>query len=235
MTTTRAEDVPTDGGSMPAHLALPDDGRGPGLLLIQEIFGVNDYVRAVADRLAELGYVTLAPQMFWRLEEDFEVNGSGPEAMEPAMTKMQQFDGNAGMTDLAAALDHLRGLDDVDGPVGVIGFCFGGSMAYLAGAHLDPDAVVSYYGSMVAGSLDAVDGLTCPTLFHFGTDDPFLPMSDVEQIQEATAGMDHVEIVLQEGAGHAFDNHLNEMFSNPEAAAAAWERTTGFLARHLPT
>jgi len=233
MTAIRTEAVPCSGGSMTAHLVVPAAGSGPGILLIQEIFGVNDYIRAVADRLAAAGYVVLAPDMFWRIEPHVEENGTGPEELEQAVAMAGRFDPATGLDDMAAALAHLRSLPETAGPVAVVGFCFGGTMAFMAAARLDPDAAVSYYGSGVAGSLDMLGGIDCPVLFHFGAEDGYLPASDVELIRSATAGRAGLEIVVQPDAGHAFDNHLNPNFSQPRAAAAAWERTSVFLARHL--
>jgi carboxymethylenebutenolidase len=236
-TATRTEQITVadapDTGPFTAHLALPASGRGPGLVLIQEIFGVNRYIRDVADRLAALGYVVLAPDMFWRLEPGVAIDGTDEDALVTAMGYAGRFDAAAGVVDLGAALDHLRVLPECDGPVGVIGFCFGGTFAYLAAAHLDPAVTVSYYGSGVGGALDLLERVRGPILFHFGDEDPYLPNADVDRLREASAGMDNVEIIVQAGAGHAFDNGFNPNFSDPTAAAAAWERTVAFLDEHL--
>lgn len=138
-----------------------------------------------------------------------------------------------GVSDTGAALDHMAGLKEVTGPVGIIGFCFGGSMSYLAASHHDPACAVTYYGSMIGGNLDLAEQITCPILFHFGGEDPFLSSDDVAALRDATSAMPNVEILVQAGAGHAFDNDQNPMFSNPNAAAAAWSRTSTFLAENL--
>lgn len=235
MSSTRTETITApDGGQLHGHLAVPDAGAGPGLLLVQEIGGVNGYIRSVADKLADLGYVVLAPDCFWRVRPDYRLEEFTPEGLQEAMGIAGQFDGEQGVADLVAALDHLRGLDEVTGPVGALGFCFGGTMSYLLGVHAEPAVVVSYYGSGVAGAIDQAGSLTCPILFHFGADDPYLPMADVERIRAAFAGRDDAEVVVQDGAGHAFDNDRSAMFWNAEASAAAWERTRAFLAEHLP-
>lgn len=204
--------------------------------MIQEIFGVNEYIRSVCDRMAAMGYVALAPDMFWRLEPGFTVEPEeGDEGMEKAFAKMGEYDTEAGIGDLRAALAHLRGLPETSGNVGVMGFCFGGTQTFLAAAQLDPTCAVSYYGSGVAGALeDNASAVTCPTLFHFGDADPYLPNEDAQKVMDTYAGADHVQIAVQPGAGHAFDNSFNPMFSNPPAAAAAWDVTSAFLAEHLP-
>jgi carboxymethylenebutenolidase len=225
--------VPGAAGEIPALLCVPDSGNGPGVVLVQEIFGVNGYIRDVAERLAGEGYVALAPHMYWRIEDDFAVEATGPDDLPTAFAVAGQHDPDDGVADIGAALTHLAGRPEVDGPVGVMGFCFGGSMAYLAAAAHEPACAVSYYGSMIGANLDKVTSILCPIQFHFGSDDAFLPNEDVDGLRAATAEMANVEIHVAEGAGHAFDNHRNPMFSNPEAAATAWAKTSAFLAANL--
>ncbi len=233
MPTTSDITVPSPSGDIPALLCVPDSGSGPGVVLIQEIFGVNAYIRDVAERLADEGYVALAPHMYWRIQADFAIEATGPDDLPVAFEVAGRHDPADGVADVGAALAHLAERPEVDGPVGVMGFCFGGSMAYLAAAAHDPACAVSYYGSMIGANLDQVNAISCPIQFHFGSDDPFLPNEDVAALREATAGMGNVEIHVAEGAGHAFDNHRNPMFSDPEAAATAWASTSAFLAAHL--
>jgi len=230
---SRTDTITGPDGAFPAHVELPASGSGPGLVLVSEIFGVNAYIREVAERLAGEGYVVIAPHMFWRIETDFEIDATGPDDLAPAMEVAGQHQPEHGIADLGAALDHLRSLPEVRGAAGVIGFCFGGSFAYLTAAHHEPDFAVSYYGSAVGGNLDVADRITCPILFHFGDADPFLPNEQVEALRAATDGMDNVEIVVHAGAGHAFDNHRNPVFHDADAAREAWSRTSAFLDEHL--
>lgn len=225
--------IPSADGEIPAVLCVPDAGSGPGVVLIQEIFGVNGYVRDVAERLASEGYVAVVPHMYWRIQPDFAIEATGPDDLPTAFEVAGQHDPADGVADVGAALAHLAQRPEVDGPVGVMGFCFGGSMTYLAAAAHDPACAVSYYGSMIGANLEKATSISCPILFHFGGDDPFLPNDDVAALRAATADMDNVEIRVAEGAGHAFDNHRNPMFSNPEAAATAWADTSAFLAANL--
>jgi carboxymethylenebutenolidase len=235
MATTRTESIPLEGGEMSAHLSIPDPGTGPGILLIHEIGGVNGYIKEVADRLAGLGYVAMAPDVLWRVQPEFSVETFNQETLGQAMGVVGQLDGEQALADLGAALEHLRELPEVVGGVGVLGFCFGGTYAYLVAAEYEPDVAVSYYGSGVAGSIDRAEEIECPTLFHFGGQDPYLPADQVQTIRDAVVGMPHVEILVQPEGGHAFDNHASEMFHQPEAAAAAWTRTAAFLNEHLPS
>jgi carboxymethylenebutenolidase len=115
-----------------------------------------------------------------------------------------------------------------------MGFCLGGTLAWFVAAAGDPDVAVSYYGSGVAGGLDQAGTVTCPVIFHFGDSDPYLPNEQVDAIRASVGDRPDVEIHVQAGAGHAFDNHEAPTFWNEAAAAAAWERTVAFLQQHLP-
>ncbi|MFA5565134.1 MAG: dienelactone hydrolase family protein [Acidimicrobiia bacterium] len=233
MTTTREETIIVEGGEMKAHLAVPTSGTGPGVLLIQEIGGVNGYMEEVAGRLANLGYVALAPDVFWRVQPGFVVQEFSDETFPKAIEVSSQVDPALAVADLGMALEHLRELPETTGGVGVLGFCFGGTMAYLVGAEYEPDIVVSYYGSGVAGAIDRAADIVCPMLMHFGGKDPFLPMADIETIESGTSGMENVQIVVQPNAGHAFDNHASPVYYDQGAAQAAWEITAAFLSENL--
>ena len=138
---------------MPAQLWRPASGSGPGLLLLQEIFGVSGYIRRRAADLAEAGYVVLAPELYWRLDAG-PVDESAPGAIEEAMGLAQRLDWATTVTDAVAALGALRARDEVVGGTGVIGFCFGGGLAFNVAAVDTPDVLVSYYGSALPGLLD---------------------------------------------------------------------------------
>jgi carboxymethylenebutenolidase len=231
--TTRTETITApDGGTFAGHLVLPESGSGPGLLVLQEIFGVNEYIRDVCERVAALGYVALAPDVFWRIEPGVEVPHT-EEGLGQAYALIGQYDAALGAGDLAAALEHLRALPECDGRAGALGFCFGGTTSFGLALGAAPDTVVSYYGSGVASMLSPDAEPACPVLFHFGANDPFLPMTDVDRVNAWAAGRVGVEVAVQ-ASGHAFDNSFNPMFSDPPAAQAAWERTLDFLARTLP-
>jgi len=225
--------VPTDAGAMPAHLWHPASGSGPGLLLLQEIFGVSGYIRRRAADLAEAGYVVLAPELYWRLGAG-PVDESAPGAIEEAMGRAQKLDWATTVADAVAALEALRGRDEVAGGTGVVGFCFGGGLGFNVAAVDAPDVLVSYYGSAIPGLLDLAPQVTAPSLHHFGTADDYIDGPTVERIREAvTAGDATVEVETYEGANHAFDNS-DFALHHPSASALAWRRTLAFLARELP-
>lgn len=233
MSSSRVEQVQTPDGSFDLTVWLPDAGSGPGLLLIQEIFGVSDYIRAVAADLAALGYVVAAPDLFWRIEPGYQARHD-EAGIAQSLQMGGRFDVEKGVADSAAALAHLRSLPEVHGGTGVIGFCLGGSVAYLLAARADLDAVVSFYGAAVPGSLELLTQITSPLQFHFGGSDPYIPRDQVASVEQAVAGRGNVEIHVEEDAGHAFHNRMAPIFYVAEPAARAWRRTEEFLRRHLP-
>jgi len=217
---------------MSGRLALPEGGRGPGVLVIHEIFGVNDYMDAVVARLAGLGYVALCVDLFWRIDPDHPFPQT-EEGMGEAMTRMGSFDVGEAIRDCDAALAYLSRMDEVTGSVAVLGFCLGGTLAFATAISSEPDAVVSYYGSGVGDYLDHASAVHCPVLFHFGTEDPFIPNELADRVELIFAGRHDVEL-KRYAAGHAFDNSFSEMFHQPEAAEEAWGITADFLRRTLP-
>jgi carboxymethylenebutenolidase len=226
--------VETDGGRLPAHLWLPPAGFGPGLLLIQEIFGVSDYIKQRAADLAQLGYVVLAPEIYWRLD-DTSLDESSPELLDRALAIVSRLDWPTAVSDAVAALNHLRGLEQVRGGagVGVIGFCFGGGLGFNVAAVSSPDVLVSYYGSALPNLLDLAPKVAAPSLHHFGEVDDYLAPEAVERIRHAVLANPLSKVEIYPGAGHAFDNPL-PMFHHAGASALAWRRTAEFLAVRLP-
>jgi carboxymethylenebutenolidase len=230
MPETRVVTVPThDGGTMSARLTLPARGNGPGVLVIHEIFGVNDYLQAVLDRLAGLGYVALCADLFWRIDPDHDI-AQDEAGLGQAMERMGSFDLADATRDCDAALGFLSRRSEVTGEVAVLGFCLGGTLAFATAISSEPDAVVSYYGSGVADLLADAGEIHCPVLFHFGSDDAFIPAEAVDRVEAAFADRDDVEL-RRYAAGHAFDNSFSDLFHEPRAAEEAWGVTADFLRR----
>jgi carboxymethylenebutenolidase len=223
-----------DGGRMPAFVARPASGRGPGVVVLQEIFGVTEYLKQRARDLAALGYTVLVPQLYWRLGADVELPEDTVEGLQQAFGYLQRLDEAQAVDDAAAALEHLRAMAETGGRAGVLGFCMGGRLAYKLAAAADPDVLVSYYGSGIAADLQAAAQITAPTLFHFGEADAYLPVAEADQIQAAFAAHPSTEVQMHAGAGHAFDNP-SPMFHHRDASAEAWPQTAAFLKRFLPT
>jgi carboxymethylenebutenolidase len=228
---TESVRVPShDGDEFDAHVAMPDRDRGPGMLLLHEAGGVTGYMRGVAARLAGLGYVTLVPDLFWRIERNVDLQDD--KDMTRALELIGQFDPHAGIRDAAAALAYLRSMPAVSGPVGAIGFCFGGGLTYGVACELDPHCAVAYYGVGVERLAERIDEVTCPALLQFGSEDVFIPPDALERLESAARAKPNVEIAVYEGAGHAFDNPYAEWHA-PDVAERAWNRTATFLATHL--
>jgi carboxymethylenebutenolidase len=214
-------EIDTGSGLMPVHVW---EGSGPGLLLLQEIFGVSGYIKQRGADLADLGYFVIAPEIYWRLD-DTELDESAPDLLERAMGIVQRLDWDLAVSDSVAALDYLRGRDQ---PTGVVGFCFGGGLVFNVAAVSSPDALVSYYGSALPRLLPLAPKVDAPSLHHFGDADAYL------NVDEIVPALGDAEIHRYPGAGHAFDNPL-PAFHHAEASALAWRRTVAFLSRHLPT
>ena len=228
-------DIPArDGGTFQGYLALPEGGKGPGLMILQEIFGVNEAIRATSDYFAEEGYVVLAPDMFHRLQTRVELGYSDAE-FATAFDYLGKFDFAKAVEDMGATLDHLKGMDAVEGQgkgattqVAALGYCLGGALAYQAAAHCEVDAAVSYYGVYLEQQLHLKDRIACPMVMHFGGADDHVPMEAVGQIREAFAGADHVLINVYEGAPHAFANRFRDCYDKA-AAGMAHSRTIALL------
>lgn len=222
-----------DGDSFTITYVRPERPNGAGILLLQEIFGVGEFVLIKAEDLAESGYVVACPDVFWRIERGVALPHHDA-SMGLAFAIMERFaalDPDIVAADLAAALHHLQG--KVMGRVGVMGYCLDGRLAYELAVGTELEACVSYDGSGIADRLTEADQVTCPTLFHFGSDDAFVPNEQVDATSTAFAGRDDIDMVIQIGAGHAFENLFAPAFANPAAAAASWALTVAFLARTL--
>jgi len=213
----------SDNFQLGAYRADPATAPKGTVVVIQEIFGVNHHIRAVCDRLAGEGYVAIAPSIFDRVEPNF-TSGYSPDEIAIARKFVANPDWAAMLRDTQAAIDAVR---DV-GPVGIIGFCLGGSIAYAAATKLSGlTAAIGYYGGAVVRFAD--DKPKVPTQLHFGEKDAGIPLSDVETIK---AKRPDVEVFVYPGAQHGF--HCDERASYDKASAdIAWPRSMAFFAKHL--
>jgi carboxymethylenebutenolidase len=233
MTTTSTEAVACGSdGSMDVFLWTPDQPPKSAILLIQEIFGVGDYIRAVAQRLAEAGYLVGAPDVFWRFAPHWAA-AHDEAGLGASFEQVRKLDMKQAIADCSAALGHLGNRPGITSAPAVLGFCLGGTLAWGVAAAGDPSCCVSYYGSGVHEMLEMIGDVTCPTLFHFGNSDPFIPGEAIDAVGAAIAGRPTLFLNV-EHAGHAFDNHESEMFYNEGAANSAWAKTMAFLATHNP-
>jgi carboxymethylenebutenolidase len=218
---------------MPAYLALPAGGRGPGLVVLQEIFGITNYLKRRARDLADLGYVVLVPDLYWRLRPGITVAEDTQEGLKQAIGYLQQMNEDQAVDDAVAALEHLRSMPETGAKAGVLGFCMGGRLAYKVGVASDPDVVVSYYGSGIGDRLEDEAKIECPIVFHFGEADTYLPLSEAERIRDTFSGRAGTEVHMHADAGHAFDNP-SPIFHHQQASREAWPQTAAFLERYFP-
>ncbi len=223
--------VANDGGKFSAYLALPPAGKGPGLIVLQEIFGVNRHIRDVADHYAEEGYVVLAPDLFWRMQPGVQLGYTGQDSQQ-ALGFYQRFDVDQGMKDIADTVRTLRGMHECDGKVGALGFCLGGKLAYLAAIRCEVNAAISYYGVAIEQNLDEARKIKCPILFHFAGKDRFVTGAAREQIRKALVGRDDAEFYLYPDADHGFDRRSDDSF-HASSASLAQSRTLAVLHRAL--
>ena len=216
-----------DGGSFKAYLATPDRGSGPGIVLLQEIFGINQYIRDVADYYAEEGYVVLAPDLFWRLEPGVELDESD---FQKAFALYQKFDVAKAVEDIVASVAVLRAQPACKGKIGALGFCLGGKLAYLAAAEAGVDCAVGYYGVAIEQQLDLVPKIKCPLVLQFAAEDKFVPAAAVAEIRKAFSGREDVEIHVYPGVDHAFARPSGHAWNKP-AAVMAHSRSIGLFRR----
>ncbi len=213
-----------DGGAFGAYVSLPESGSGAGLILLQEIFGVNANMRATADLFAEEGYVTIVPDLFWRIEAGVDLGYTETE-FNKAIELMGKFDVDQGIDDIGATLKALRAMDECTGKAACIGFCLGGKLAYLTAARQDVDLAVSFYGVGIEGLLGESGGITCPIQFHFAALDQYVPEAAVAEIGSHFDGRDGVEIYVYPNVDHAFYNQARAEVFDPPASKMAHSRT----------
>jgi carboxymethylenebutenolidase len=214
------------------YLALPPGGRGPGLLLWQEIFGVNEHIQTVAEQYALAGFVVLAPDAFWRQAPRVQLGYAGADR-ERALALMQAYTAADALADIAAAVAALRVRPEVQGGIGTLGYCMGGRLAYLTAATAPLDAAVAFYGGGIQSQLDRAAAVSCPLQFHYAEKDDHIPLSAVEQVRQAmsSAGKS-AEVHVYPGSMHGFNCWARGSYHAPSAALALGRSLT-FLARTL--
>jgi carboxymethylenebutenolidase len=229
--TSRWIDIPAGSDSFGAYLALPKSGKGPAVIIIQEIFGVNGHIRAVAEQYAQDGYVAIAPDIFWRTQPRVELTYAGADR-DKGIELLQKTNVDLAVADVGATAAALRAMPEVTGKVAAIGYCFGGRLAYLAAAQGTVDVAVAYYGGGIQNQLDLAPKIKAPMQFHYGELDSGIPMSAVGQVKERFAGRDDVEFHIYPNADHGF-NCTDRASYHQHSAALAHGRTLTFLGERL--
>jgi carboxymethylenebutenolidase len=213
-----------DGHELDAYVASPAGETIAGLVVIQEIFGVNKHIRSIADGYAHDGFLVVAPALFDRVEPGVELAYDGPDAQK-GVALLQKLDNAKALEDVAAALEYAR--QQTGKKCGVIGYCLGGLLAWLSASRLGPDAAVGYYAGRIGNF--AGENPTSPVQLDFGKLDTHIP---AEQVEKVHAAHPEVEIHWYENAGHGFNCDMRASY-NPEASALARTRALAFLKKHL--
>ena len=220
------------GGSFGAYLAKPSGGSGPGIVVIQEIFGVNKVVRDLVDGFATRGYFALAPDLFWRLEPGVQLTDKTDGEWKRAFDLMQRFDIDAGVKDIQASISHLRELDGCSGKVGAVGYCLGGLLAYLTAARTDVDASVGYYGVNIDQKLDEARNIKWPLLLHIAEKDQFVNPEAQKKIADGLKHNPLVTLHFYPQMDHAFAREGGAHYDKA-CADLANSRTDAFFRQHL--
>jgi carboxymethylenebutenolidase len=217
-------------GSFDAYVAKPASGEGPAIIVIQEIFGVNPWIREVADRYAAMGYVAVAPDLFWRIKPGIELDDHKPEEMQQAFDLFGQFDVAKGVEDIQATIDAARVMST--GKVGAVGFCMGGLLAYLTACRTDADAISSYYGVAIDNFLGEAASIKSPTLVHIAGEDKFVSKDAQDKINKGLTGHATVTVYNYAGQEHAFARDRGEHY-DADSAKLANQRTEELFKKNL--
>ncbi|MDF1818637.1 MAG: dienelactone hydrolase family protein [Immundisolibacteraceae bacterium] len=209
------------------HLVLPPAGEGPGLILGQEIFGVNSFMREMAEQYAAEGYVVLVPDLFWRLEPGVDLGYSDTDR-EKAFALYQQLDLDQAVDDVGTAVAALRAMPECTGKVGFLGYCLGGSLAYLTAARHDLDVAIGYYGVGIEHHLDEAANISCPVMQHIAGLDGYTPPEVVAQIDAVFATHTNLKYHLYPQSDHGFTTPEKAAYDR-SATAIAYSRSLAQL------
>ncbi len=215
-----------------AYIAEPDGTPRAAIVVIQEIFGVNDGIRRKCEALAEAGYLAVAPDLFWRLSPHIELDPDVPEQMQEALSYMDQFDQDLAIKDIEATIKATRARLSADQKVGLVGYCLGGRLAFMAACRTDGDAFIGYYAVGVDGLLREQHAIGKPVLLHIPTNDGFVPPATQQAMHEGLADNPHVTLFDYEGLDHGFATEFGAR-RNEVGAQLADRRTAEFFARAL--
>jgi carboxymethylenebutenolidase len=207
-------------GSFSAYVAKPASGSGPGIIVIQEIFGVNAGIRKMCDDYAAAGYIAMAPDLFWRQEPGIQLTDRSEGEWQKAFQLYQGFNVDKGVDDIQTSVDALRTMDGCNGKVGTVGFCLGGLLAYLSAARTNTDASVGYYGVGIQDKIAEAQHIKKPLILHIPTLDKFVDADAQAKIHAGLGGNSHVSLYPYEGQDHAFARVGGDHYDADSAALA---------------
>jgi len=224
--------IKTADGAMGGYLAKPAAGRGPGLVVIQEIFGVNQVMRDLADGFAARGYFALVPDLFWRIQPGVQLTDKTDAEWKQAFDPMNKFDAKKGVEDIQATIRTLRETEGCTGKVGAVGYCLGGQLAYLTAARTDIDAAVGYYGVNIQNLLGESGNIKKPLMLHIAAADEFTPPDAQKKIIDGLKDNPHVTLHSYPQMDHAFARVGGAHYDHANAELANG-RTATFFRQHL--
>ena len=220
-----------EGERFDGYLSLPPTGTGPGIILTQEIFGVNEHIRTVADQYALDGYVVLAPDLFWRMKPRVDL-GYDEAGFKEGFDLMTRLDMDLAIKDIAVGAKTLRARPEVTGRVASLGYCMGGLFSYLTAASGSVDASICYYGAGIEGYLKQASQIHCPILLHFAEKDAYIPAAAVKSISKLFDKKGDAWVLSYPGVDHGFNCWGRPMY-NQSAAALARGRSLEFLSIYM--
>lgn len=219
-------------GAFAAYVARPATAKAPAVVVIQEIFGVNQVMRDICDGLAGQGYLAVCPDLFWRIEPGIDITDQTEAEWKRAFELFNAFEVGPGVRDIAATINTVRAWPEVNGKVGAVGFCLGGLLAFLTACRTDADASVSYYGVSIEQRLAEADKLARPLLMHIAEEDQFVPKAAQELIIHSLKNHPEITIHTYPGRDHAFARPGGEHYHEGDASLAG-QRSLSFFAKHL--
>ena len=224
--------IKTPDGEFSAYVAKPAVTPAPVIVVIQEIFGVNQVMRDITDDFAAQGYIAVCPDLFWRIEPGIDITDQSEAEWKRAFELFNAFNVEKGVEDIAATIDQVRGLEGSTGKVGAVGFCLGGLLAFLTATRTDADAAVSYYGVGIEKHLGEAEKLAHPLLMHVAAEDGFVPKEAQALIHQSLDHHPQITIHDYPGRDHAFARKGGEHYDAADAANAG-ERTAAFFKANL--
>jgi carboxymethylenebutenolidase len=224
--------IPGPDGAFAGYLAIPTSGHGPGVVVIQEIFGVNRVMRDICDGLASHGYFALAPDLFWRLDPGVQLTDKTDAEWKRAFDLMGRFDIDKGMNDIQAAIDTLRSRVGCTGKIGAVGYCLGGLLAYLTATRTNADASVGYYGVNIHERLGEASNIKKPLMLHIAAKDQFVPPEAQKKILDGLGKNPLVTLHVYQEMDHAFAR-IGGAHYDKACADLANGRTSTFFRQHL--
>lgn len=224
--------INTDDGDFMGYLSSPDKD-GPGVIVIQEIFGVNQWLRNICDMLASHGYHALAPDLFWRLQPGIQLDPTNESDFSKGLELYGNFNVNQSIKDIQSSINWIRNLNECTGNVGSIGYCLGGMLTYLTASRTDINASSGYYGVGIEGLLKEESNIKTPTLLHFAEQDGFVPKETAQKICDKFEKNNNITTFIYPNCDHGFARDTDPSHYNENAANMANTRTLDLFQKTL--